>query len=734
MDVPADRTRPTSAPPVHPSLREAARSPRRRRPTGAAPPLPYRLQSSGVGWLVAAVVLVGLTLVIFARGLRGPAVTATVIDDAVVGWLAGLYGPGAVPMLRGVARISSWWVLYAAYYGLLLALLVLRRWRHLLVWVVAVLLGGNLLDALAMITRRPRPFGVELQASWGGWALPSVQVAFLTAILMGVLYTLVPEGRWRNTGKWVAAGAITLVAVARMALGVDAPTDIVVGVGIGVTVPLLLFRRFTPNEVYPVTYRRGRSAHLDVGGARGAAIRRALADQLGLIVHDIKPFGLSGSAGSTPLRITVAGDPPRQLFGKLYAQSHLRSDRWYKLGRELLYGRLEDEKPFNTVRRLVQQEDYALSLMQRAGLPSAVPFGFVELTPEREYLLVTEFFAGATELGEAEVDDQVIDDGLRIIRRLWDAGLAHRDIKPANLLVRDHRLLLIDVAFVEARPSPWRQAVDLANMMLCLALRCGPERVYRQALQYFTVQEITEGFAAARGLALPSQLRHLLRAQGRDLHAEFIRLLPSPPQPIRVQRWSARRVGLWVLMLALVVLAATYSSVFFDNKEAVQTPLHSTDLSCGDLEPLWLQAQAVPSASLVPCVRYLPVGWSVAEVAVNNGRSVITLDHDRASAAALVVRLTAACDPGGAVEGPSATAGVRHFQRIESPTGEFTATWYDQFPGGCVISRLHLTTDPNGEFAGQAPQVLGFTSRAALQEALSRRSDGRLQLDSGDAR
>ena len=74
--------------------------------------------------------------------------------------------------------------------------------------------------------------------------------------------------------------------------------------------------------------------------------------------------------------------------------------------------------------------------------------------PEREYLLVTEFFADATELGEAEVDTQVIDDGLAIIRKLWDAGLAHRDIKPANLLVRDGRLLLIDVAFVQARPAP----------------------------------------------------------------------------------------------------------------------------------------------------------------------------------------------------------------------------------------------------------------------------------------
>ena len=52
--------------------------------------MPYRLRTSGVGWVVAAVVLVGLMLAVFARGLRGPAMAVTVIDDAVVGWLAGL--------------------------------------------------------------------------------------------------------------------------------------------------------------------------------------------------------------------------------------------------------------------------------------------------------------------------------------------------------------------------------------------------------------------------------------------------------------------------------------------------------------------------------------------------------------------------------------------------------------------------------------------------------------------
>jgi tRNA A-37 threonylcarbamoyl transferase component Bud32 len=513
---------------------------------------------------------------------------------------------------------------------------------------------------------------------------------------------------------------------------------VLVGVAIGVTLPLVAFRMVTPSAVFPVTYRRGRAAHLDVTGARGVAIRRGLEDQLGLVVQDVKPFGLSGSAGSTPLRITVKGadgEEPTQRFGKLYAQSHLRADRWYKLGRELLHGRLEDEKPFNTVRRLVQQEDYALRLCRDAGLPTPRPYGVVELTPEREYLLVTEFFDGTTELGEAIVDDQVIDGGLQIIRRLWEAGLAHRDIKPANLLVRHRQVLLIDVAFIELRPTPWRQAVDLANMMLCLALRSSPEHVYQRALRQFSVEEITEGFAAARGLALPSQLRRMLRAQGRDLHAEFIRLLP---QPIPIQRWSARRVGLLGLVAALVVvIGAPILTWTLNNDVAVKTPLGANvvgvevlvDVGCSDLELLWLMAQSVPSASLVPCVESRLPGWTVADVAVNNGRSVITLDHDRAGAAAVGVRMAAACDPAGAVETPAPEPGVRRFERMEPLADAFSATWYDRFPGGCVTYRLHSTTDPTGQFANEAPSLLGFTTREQLRRALRQRSDGRLQLD-----
>src|SRR5882672_5705762 len=689
MDLPAKPPARAAAAQAPVELAEIRRLPRRRRPSGQPPPLPRHLQVSGVGWLAAAVVLLVLCVVVFAGGLRGPAVAVTVADDAVVRWLAGLRAPGLLAGMRVLAALGSWVAISVLLYGLLAALLVLRRLRQLLVVLAAWILQGVIIQYLvAPLARRPRPFGVVFHTGWDAWALPSEKMAALVIALLGILYGLVPEGRWRQRGKWAAAALVSLVAIAHLYLGVEAPTDVLVAVAAGVAIPLLGFRLLAPGEVFPITYGRGRTAHLDVGGSRGQAIRRALQDQLGLVVDDVEPFGLAGSAGSTPLRIRLKGDPGAGLFGKLYARSHLRSDRWYKLGRELLYGRLEDEKPFHTVRRLVQQEDYALRVVRDAGLPAPAPYGFVELTPEREYLLVTEFFDGATELGVTDVDDRIIDDGLGIIRKLWDAGLAHRDVKPANLLVRDDQLLLIDVAFAEARPTPWRQAVDLANMMLCLALRSRAELVYRRALRQFTVEEITEGFAAARGLALPSQLRRMLREKGRDLHGEFLQLLPRRPRPIRIQRWSPRRAGLLLLIVALAAALVPAAQYVLANDYQHTAPLNIVSLGCHEPEPLWLLAQSVPSASLVPCVRALPAGWAVATAKARNGLSEFTLAHDPDSQA-MTVRLTAACTTSGATRRPADQPRARRYERTNARSGQ--VTWYTVFPGGCITTQIHPT-------------------------------------------
>ena len=317
----------------------------------------------------------------------------------------------------------------------------------------------------------------------------------------------------------------------------------------------------------------------------------------------------------------------------------MRSDRWYKLGRTLLYGRLEDEKPFHSVRRLVQYEDYILRLFSDAGLPVPHPLGIVEITPEREYLLVTEFIDGAKEVGEAEIDDAIIDQGLSVVRRMWEIGMAHRDIKPANLLVRDGTLFVIDSAFAEVRPSPWRQAVDLANMMLVLGLRTDAERVYARARRQFSDEEIAEAFAATRGLTMPSQLRRMLRQQGRDLHGDFLRLLPYRLPPVRIQRWTWRRVGLTVVDPASALVVAVADHRQPARVAAVRPPRGRRSLArarraaARRLRPgrrrcarraaspaarattatpangVVLMAQSVPTASWVPCLDGMPLGW-----------------------------------------------------------------------------------------------------------------------------
>ncbi len=710
--------------------RPGRRAPRRR-PSGAPPPLPRRLRTTGAGWLIGAVVGVVVTVLIFRNGVEGPAITAIVVDDTVVRWMSDIDLPGIDRIARVVSYGGSWWVIEVMSWVLIVALIVLRRWRHLVIYLVVSQLAQITYSLINDLTTQPRPFGVPLKGSWGGWSLPSIHMLALAGLSVVALYTLVPEGRHRNRLKWVVAVIVTMVALARLHLGVDSPSAIVIGVLIGVSFAVIGFRYFAPNDVFPVSYRRGRAAHLDVGGPRGEAIRKSLEDQLGLTVSEIQPVGLSGSAGSTPLRLRVDGASSPYLFGKLYSRTHLRSDRWYKLGRELMYGRLEDEKPFNTVRRLVQQEDYALRVVREAGVPGAKSYGFVELTPEREYMLVTEFLEGAVELGDAVVDDALIDEALHLVRVLWDAGLAHRDIKPANLMVRDGHILVIDVAFAELRPTPWRQAVDLANMMLCLALRSSAQQVYDRALRQFTVDEVSEALAAARGLALPSQLRRALRAQGHDLQDEFLNLLPERPRPIKVQRWTFRRVVVALATAILVVLLVLNSARLFGNDEATRTPVH-VDAFCDEMEPMWLQAQAVPTAELVPCVVSLPVGWSFRLLTVNNGRSRITVDHDRAGSEAIDVRFTDSCDVTGATEVVADVPGARRFERDPVDGTDTILTWYEVFPGGCATARLSSGSAAPGvitDVTEEASRVIGFVPRADLARALDERSDGRLQLD-----
>jgi tRNA A-37 threonylcarbamoyl transferase component Bud32/membrane-associated phospholipid phosphatase len=544
---------------------------RRRRPSGEAASMPRDLDRTVGIWATIAAVIAALNGLAIA--FDGVADFWIRIDDAVLDGFVDLRTRAVTPTMEALNSLGSEWTTRVLRWGMLAVLVVYARWRHLVVGLGAILTAEFLARRIADgVDRIPVADSVRTAATA---PMPSLPVAALVVTLVVAGYALVPKGRLRNAWFGTSAVAIALRGVARTYLGYEHPTDVAVAVVVGVGVGLLAFRVFVPSKVFPISYERKSAAHLNVQGPRQVAIRQALerqlldtaspenqavrravhdqlgCDVLGCELVDFKPFGLDGSAGSTPLRIRVAGDPDAYLFGKLYATSHLRSDRWYKAFRSVAYGSLEDEVPFTSVRRLVQYEDYMLRVMSDAGLPVPQPFGFVEVQPGREYLLVTEFIDGAREIGDVDASDELIHKSLAIVRQLWDAGLAHRDIKPANLLVRGDEVYLIDTAFAMLRPSPWRQAVDLANMMLLLALRSDTRTVYEHAVQHFDPNDVAEAFAATRGITIPRQLQVALkekRTEGIDILEEFRSLGPDCPR-IHIQRWSARRMATTALLL-----------------------------------------------------------------------------------------------------------------------------------------------------------------------------------------
>jgi hypothetical protein len=538
---------------TEPSAGAHSRRGKRRRPSGEPPPLPKP------AWWPRYVRLLIVTIVVGA--LLAWWYASAPPDGGLMRWFAEHRVDWLTDIAKVFSRLASQPAILALRVALLIVLLVFKRWRHIAVAVLGFFVMDIAVSELSIAL--PAPTDPVVATDSGLYFFPAYAVASLSITLWAMVATLAPAGPVRDRAVGAAIALGVLVVLARAYLGTTYPIAGLYSLQLGFCTAAILLGWLAPEDSFPISYKRGgNAAHLELDGPRTEAVIRAMRDQLGIEVTSLKAFGDEGSGGSTPLLMTTADGT--RLFGKILATSHVRADRWYRTGRTILYGRLEDETSFSSVRRLIAYEDYALRLLDDDGFTVAHSYGVVELTPNREYLLATQFFEGAETLGHAEVTDEVIDGGIELVRRLWGSGLAHRDIKPANLLVVDGALQVIDVSGLEIRPSPWREAVDLANMMLVLAVRTDPDRVYQRALASFTPDEIGEAFAAARGMAIPTELQRYLKEDDRDLVGRFKELAPPYPT-ISIQRWSIRRLALIAgVLVAAIVVAIWGVDAFLD--------------------------------------------------------------------------------------------------------------------------------------------------------------------------
>jgi hypothetical protein len=142
-------------------------------------------------------------------------------------------------------------------------------------------------------------------------------------------------------------------------------------------------------------------------------------------------------------------------------------------------------------------------------------------------------------------------------------------------------------------------------------------------------------------------------------------------------------------------------------------------------------AQAVPTASQLPCVELLPAGWRVSDVFVRNGRVRFSLDSDRVGTRAVQVIFQQFCTLGTVTRVPTDHPGTRRYQEVISiePGRRYQGAVHYLFPGGCVTYQLDFRSDEQARPLGEVLLALGFVPRDALRQTLDDFSGGKLPLD-----
>jgi hypothetical protein len=186
----------------------------------------------------------------------------------------------------------------------------------------------------------------------------------------------------------------------------------------------------------------------------------------------------------------------------------------------------------------------------------------------------------------------------------------------------------------------------------------------------------------------------------------------------------------WPLLAALLPLLGGCGAVSESVFEQARSP--SCEYNGQPATPtVVLAAQAVPSATLLPCVQLLPAGWSVSDVFIHRGEARFTLDSDRVGPRAVTVVLTRYCDLPPVTRVPTDEPGTRRFEQIGDvrPGVAFTGTRFYLFQGGCVRYQFEFQGEDRAGPIGEANLALSFVTRDEVRSRVREETGGRAQLD-----
>jgi hypothetical protein len=166
----------------------------------------------------------------------------------------------------------------------------------------------------------------------------------------------------------------------------------------------------------------------------------------------------------------------------------------------------------------------------------------------------------------------------------------------------------------------------------------------------------------------------------------------------------SRRIGLLAVFVLLIAPACSSSG-------SMLPPCNRPDD-----RTLILIAQAVPTATKLPCITAIPAGWTFGGALVESDLARMWLDSDLGGLHAVQIDLVARCDTSAAVEVPPGPGegGTEVFQLPVSLPPSFVGTRFVTFPGGCIRTEYRFATGAPASLTVEADAAVGLIARSAV--------------------
>jgi glycosyltransferase 2 family protein len=469
-------------------------------------------------------------------------------------------------LVSGIVSVCQLGFLVPSMLGLV-SQLILRRFARVgrMMLAAVVCIGGlvvlSKLVGTSTLPLIPRHVGRRLNSNGAavGRRGYGIGAAFPTTIDLGVIaaWMFIDRGhwsqRWRRTGRLVLALGIA----ARLGVALADPATIVTAMAMAAAASALVQLVLGAPNTRPHAVTVGE-----------------ILERLGYKLAAVERFG--GFRGFAGFRVRLADG--RQLFVKIISRdawAALLPVRLYRMAR---FRDIGQDRPFRSLRSLVEHEALCALKAHSDGVPTARLAAIAEFPPDAMLMAFdAQPFRALSELEPSRRTPQLLTAVWAIVAALQRSHTVHRRLNADALLVdADGGVVLVEFASASLGVVGSALSTDVAEVLAATAVAIGTERAVENAVAAVGPAAVAAALPRLQPLALTAHTRTAVKAAGGldELRNEIQRVTGADAVPVaELERIKPRTVvtvamaavALWTLVPQLLGVGSLWGELLRAN-------------------------------------------------------------------------------------------------------------------------------------------------------------------------